>query len=126
MNLFPLPLDLRALPVGKDGKRLWQLLGPFDAVTSLGILRTPEGFITDLASTPRALWAAFSPFDDYLECCIPHDWGYSPLNTQFTRRQIDDMMLELMYNSGVSAERRHAVHTAVRRFGWRHYQGFKP
>jgi hypothetical protein len=126
VEIFPQPLDLRARPVGPDGKRLWEILRPFPAVTSLGIITTPAGFITDLASVPRILWPAYSPFDDYLESAIPHDWGYSPLNDRFTRRQIDDMMLELMFNSGVSARRRHAVHTAVRRFGWRSYKGKLP
>jgi hypothetical protein len=126
MIIFPRPLELRALRVGKDGRRLWELITPFDAVTSLGVITTPAGFVTDLASVPRVLWGAFSPFDDYLEACIPHDWGYSPLNDRFSRRQIDDMMLELMFHSGVSAHRRHAVHTAVRRFGARNYQGKLP
>lgn len=126
MDVFPLPLDLRARRVGQDGKRLWELLGPFDAVTSLGIITVPAGFVTDLASVPRILWPAYSPFDDYLESAIPHDWGYSPLNDRFTRRQIDDMMLELMFNSGVSDHRRNAIYTAVRRFGARNYQGKLP
>ena len=126
MDVFPRPLELRALRVGEDGKRLWELLSPFDAVTSLGIITAPEGFLTDLASVPRLLWASLSPFDDYLESAIPHDWGYSPLNDQFTRRQIDDMMLELMFNSGVSAIRRNAIYTTVRRFGARNYRGKLP
>lgn len=126
MDPFPLPLELRARRVGPDGKRLWELLSPFPAVTSLGIIEAPAGFVTDLASVPRILWPAFSPFDDYLESAIPHDWGYSPLNDRFTRRQIDDMMLELMFNTGVSDHRRNAVYTAVRRFGWRNYQGKLP
>lgn len=125
MDCFPHPLELRALRM-EGGKRLWEVLKPFAAVTSLGTIIVPEGFLTDLASVPRALWAGFSPFDEYLEAAIPHDWGYSPLNTNFTRRQIDDIMLELMFNSGVSWPRRHAVHTAVRRFGARSFQGKLP
>lgn len=126
MDPFPLPLELRARRVGQDGKRLWELIRPFQAVTSLGIIDVPAGFVTDLASVPRILWAAFSPFDDYLESAIPHDWGYSSLNDRFTRRQIDSMMLELMFNSGVSDHRRNAVYAAVRRFGGRNYQGKLP
>ena len=110
----------------EGGRRLFTTLAPFTAITSLGVIKVPAGFDTDLASTPRAMWAAFSPLDEYLECAIPHDWGYSELNTIFTRKQIDDMMLELMFNVGIAWPRRGAVYSAVRNFGGKNFKGSKP
>jgi hypothetical protein len=115
-DIFPDPLRVEMLHMA-SGRRLWKLAHKFRAVTSLGIIDVPEGFITDLASTPRFLWAAASPSDEFLPAAIPHDWCYSPFNHAITRRQADDLMLELMFNLGIPWPRRHAVHSAVRLFG---------
>jgi hypothetical protein len=120
-HIFPDPLRVEMRHMA-NGRRLWQLDHRFRAVTSLGIIEAPAGFITDLASTPRLLWTGFSPSDEYLPAAIPHDWLYSRENHTITRRQADDLMLELMHHLGIPWPRRHAVHTAVRLFGapgWR-------
>lgn len=122
---FPLPLRLEAAGM-HAGRRQWTLAAPFRAVTSLGVLDIPAGFVTDLTSTPRALWAVLAPADEYLEAAIPHDWLYSPANDRFTRAQADALMLELMHNLGVGWLRRGAIFRALRLFGWRYYRGRKP
>jgi Protein of unknown function (DUF1353) len=114
--IFPDPLRVEMLHMA-GGRRLWTLAHRFRAVTSLGVIDVPSGFITDLASTPRFLWAAFSPSDEFLPAAIPHDWLYSPFNRAITRKQADDIMLELMHHLGIPWPRRHAIHSALRLFG---------
>lgn len=124
-SIFPDPLQVEMLHM-QGGRRLWKMHHRFRARTSWGEIEVPEDFITDLASVPRILWVAASPSDEYLPATIPHDFLYSELNTKYTRRESDDIMLELMFNLGVSWPRRHAVHSAVRAGGWRTYKGLKP
>lgn len=120
-KVFPDSLQVAALDM-EDGRRMWRLESLFRGVTSLGVIEVPVGFSTDLASVPRFLWAAFSPADEYLEAAIIHDFLYSEYNDRFTRQQADAVMLELMFNLGVSWPRRHAVHRAVRMFGGRSWK----
>ncbi len=39
-------------------------------------ITVPKGFVTDLASTPRRVWALYPPFGKYLSASIVHDYLY--------------------------------------------------
>ena len=51
-------------------------------ITSSGEITVPEGYITDLASVPRAIWTFISPFD-VARAAVVHDILYEKINTQY-------------------------------------------
>ena len=81
----------------------------------------PEGFKTDLASTPRFLWPIFPPSGRYVVAAIVHDWlyrgGYVP------RAVADGIFLDGMAHAGVKAWKRYVMFLAVRAFGRSSYKG---
>ncbi len=77
MSSFTNREELCPLP---DGRR-WEVLSPFTyEVGALGeggeLITVPAGFITDLASVPRALWIIFPPFGKYTGAATIHDYLY--------------------------------------------------
>lgn len=114
------PLDVRALNDGKD----WELLHEFRYVTKSGIsIYVPAGFITDFASIPRAAWWLIgSPATGlYRKAAVPHDWIYRTADVNITRKEADNILLEIMVLRGVTLWRRRAIYTAVRLFGGSSY-----
>ncbi len=62
-------------------------------------IRVPKGFVTDLASTPRRVWALYPPFGKYLSAAILHDYLYW---TQMCERdQADKIFYQAMKQSHV-------------------------
>jgi hypothetical protein len=61
------------LYVEKIGKRQWRLAKDFSALD----ITVPEGFRTDGASVPRALWWMFDPAGELFEAAVVHDYMYS-------------------------------------------------
>jgi hypothetical protein len=118
MSSFTTPADLRVL----DGYR-WELLSDFSyhvgAYPSVVVIMVPAGFITDLASIPRALWSLLPPHGRYAKAAIIHDWLY------FTgiggRKYADDVFLEAMEVLEVPFWKRKLMYWAVRAFGGEHY-----
>ena len=51
-------------------------------VTDDGKITIPAGYITDLASVPRAAWTFISPFD-VARAAVVHDLLYEYINTQY-------------------------------------------
>jgi hypothetical protein len=51
-------------------------------VTDDGNITVPAGYVTDLASVPRAAWAVISPFD-VARAAVIHDLLYEYINTQY-------------------------------------------
>ncbi len=47
-----------------------------------GTITVPAGYITDLASVPRSIWAVISPFD-VARAAVIHDLLYEYINTQY-------------------------------------------
>lgn len=75
----------------------------------------PEGFKTDLASTPRLLWPIFPPGGPWIRAAILHDYLYSlPSCSRFLA---DALFREAMYDLGVPWWRRVVMYYAVRFFG---------
>ena len=63
--------DIKVLrDVGVDVKRATDI--------SPAVITVPNGFMTDLASTPRALWAFVAPFD-VARAAIVHDLLYKAI-----------------------------------------------
>lgn len=126
MSSFTTPADVRILDSYK-----FQLLADFafytlskNTVVIAGewrgaIVLVPAGFITDLASVPRALWSVFPPHGKYAKAAILHDYLYE--HAINTKRYADNIFLEAMEVLGVPKWRRLAMYWAVRLFGRGNY-----
>ena len=107
--------------------------------TNQYIVTVPKGYITDMASVPRACWAFIAPFD-VARAAVVHDILYEKINTQYkavhesaaaeegpatkkereTYREIaDHVFLEGMNASEppVPSWKKYAAYWAVRVFG---------
>ena len=119
MSSFTTPADLRVL----DGYR-WELLSDFSyhvgAYPSTDIITVPAGFVTDLASIPRAFWSLLPPHGRYAKAAIIHDWLYA--TGIGGREYADDVFLEAMEVLGVSPWKRKTMYWAVRAFGASRYK----
>ena len=74
MSKFTTPAILEML----DDYR-WRLVEPFEFWLTDNpddVIYVPEGYVTDLASVPRLLWALFPPHGRYAKAAIIHDWLY--------------------------------------------------
>ena len=79
-------------------------------------ITVPRGFVTDLASTPRALWSlGLTPQGRYGRAAIVHDYLY--WTQTCTRGQSDSLMLVAMKESGVDNEVADRVYSGVALFG---------
>jgi len=77
----------------------------------------PEGFITDFASTPRLLYSIFPPIGIYNKATIIHDFLYSSLSTNLTRKESDKFFLQSMEVLKVKKWKRNLMYLSVRIFG---------
>ena len=100
-------------PNGRD----WRLLEPL----SFGDLAVPEGFVTDFASIPRALWAIYPPNGKWAPAAVLHDFLYRT-GTR-TRAEADALFLAGMAVLRVPVARRFVMYLAVRCFGWSSWRG---
>lgn len=98
-------------------------------VTSTGKITVPLGYVTDMASVPRACWAFIAPFD-VARPAVVHDILYERINAvrfhvtnkQFKvlRKLADDVFLEAMdaTDPKVASWKKYSAYYAVRMFGW--------
>jgi hypothetical protein len=114
MSSFTTPADLRLI-----GNKKWELLTDFSyhvgGYPSVDVITVPAGFVTDLASVPRALWSIFPPHGRYAKAAIIHDYLY-----EFaigSKEYADNVFLEAMEVLGVPAYKRKMMFWAVRLFG---------
>src|SRR4051812_29221534 len=56
--------------------------------TSNFVVVVPAGFVTDFASTPRAIWAVLPPVGNYQLAAVVHDFLY--WDQRCTREQADN------------------------------------
>ena len=75
----------------------------------------PKWFDTDFWSIPRLLRMFFNP-TRYISYIL-HDRGYSKLNTKYTRKEIDLMLLEALHIEWASFIERTCVYIGLR-IGW--------
>lgn len=99
----------------REGRQCCRLLRDW---TIRGIT-IPAGFVTDWASVPWWLDGFVPSFGPYAPATIPHDYLYSvggvlPCGDAFTRKQVDDLFLDLLKELGVSWAKRSAMYRAVR------------
>jgi hypothetical protein len=126
MKAFPDTIQLE--DVGMSGEsRIFRTLTRFRFFSEKhGLIEVPAGTRTDGASIPRVFWSILSPFGNYFQAALPHDYLYSPENTQLSRKAADEILLEGMVVLGVNPIRRFAIYRAVRMFGWRSFRGTPP
>ncbi|MAP94691.1 MAG: hypothetical protein CMK07_07040 [Ponticaulis sp.] len=72
-----------------------------------------KGYKTDFASLPSAARLFFSPFADYAEAAIIHDWLYA-IGRPGAKREADLIFLRAMLDDGVSPVVARYFYTAVR------------
>lgn len=92
--------------------------GPAIMLTPITIdgVTIPAGEPTDLASTPRILWAIFPPWGPYLMAALAHDYHYR--HQDVSRKEADQRFLRIMRWYNVGIVRRSLMYWAVRLFGW--------
>src|SRR5262245_47763532 len=81
----------------------------------------PAGFVTDFASTPRAIWAVLPPTGRYQLAAVVHDFLY--WDQGCTRQQADDLLRVAMAESNVKPVERDIIWQAVRKFGGAAWDG---
>ena len=97
--------------------QLWELVGDLRYTNGTLFVIAKSGLKTDGASVPRVFWRAIgSPFvGDYVCSAIIHDALY--MSEAMTRKDADDLFLEMMKVEGVSYWKRYAMYWAVRAGG---------
>ena len=79
------------------------------------VIVVPTGFVTDFASTPRALWSVIPPTGRYQLAAVVHDFLY--WDQGCTREQADAIFRVAMAESNVKPFERDLMWDAVRNFG---------
>ena len=85
------------------------------------VIVVPAGFVTDFASTPRAIWAVLPPTGQYQLAAVVHDFLY--WDQGCTREQADGLLRVAMFESRVKPLERDLMWQAVRRFGGTAWEG---
>ena len=92
-------------------------------------LIVPKGYITDMASVPRAAWAFIAPFD-VARAAICHDIMYEKLNAVRKKVKAKEFkamraIADTVFMNGMNASeppvrawKKFAAYWAVRMFGW--------
>lgn len=126
-NSKKFPDQLKLSDAGMRGNsRCFKLSRRFRYRSSKGLIEVPKNFITDGASIPQVFWSIFSPFGKYFAAAVIHDYLYSVVSTyNFTRREIDLIFKEAMFNDGVDWATREIVYRAVQCFGWAAFKRVK-
>ena len=123
MNPFPAPIHFDNHGM-VEGKRTIILTEDFYAITSLGIIKSCKGAISDGCSVPRICHSIVGhPFDSFLEATVIHDELYSPRNTEYSRAEADLILKELMWNCGEPLWKLVSFYSALRLFGGKNFKG---
>ena len=93
----------------------------------------PAGFETDYASIPRILWPILSPWGNYREAAVVHDYLYQNIGkiktpTSFVcynRKACDKIFLLAMLLSNVSTIKAKTLYHGVRLGGWKTWNNYK-
>lgn len=75
----------------------------------------PEGFVTDLASIPRAFWSIRRPEGRHAFAAVVHDFLYWTQTK--TRVEADNIFKQAMLDSRVGTLEAESLYQAVRQFG---------
>lgn len=74
----------------------------------------PRGFVTDLASIPRAFWIALPPCDQYTPATVLHDYLYWVQDPDCDRECADKVLLLAMEEADVDWVTRKSIYAGVR------------
>lgn len=93
---------------------------------SVGIVRVPKGFESDLASVPRLLWPLIGSHELSIVAPVVHDYLYRSRGQYWAvdrkhymnRADADRVFLRLMELEGVKTWRARGAWLAVRLFAW--------
>ena len=107
-----------------DGPK-WELVREVTYRTEAGELSTVrEGFHFDFASVPRALWWLYPPTgtkgNPYGIAALVHDWlltHHKIGGRAITRKEADDIFLEIMLYTGCRKSLAYTMYSAVRAHG---------
>lgn len=124
--------DENGLPVvvltRSDAEKMWVLFRECSYKTGDHTLTAPAEYRTDLASIPRVFWSLLAPEELSLAAPLFHDLVYRsagelpagridpPDGRIFTRREADDLFLEIMKKAKIARWKRTAAYLAVRGF----------
>ena len=89
-------------------------------------ITVPKGFVTDLASVPRALWAFIAPFD-VARAAIVHDLLYKTIR-QYRWKMKDKEDQELVKKAKIASDKVFllGMHDAEPKIpGWKSYSSWK-
>jgi len=117
------PLLLQPIWVKKSKNkrhRQYVIKGEYVYKTFYGNFTIPNGFVTDLASTPRFIWALFPPDGEYLEAAVLHDYLYK--THKVSKKYADNIFFNEMKRLGVGYFTRQIVYNAVKLFGGKAYK----
>lgn len=122
MSAFTEPLEITPNPDGKTWTVERDLVYHVGAEDSAETITVPAGFVTDLASVPRALWSIFAPFGRYTQAAVIHDYlyvvgGVVPGGAVYTKDQADRIFEQASKNLGVGQPARWLMYQAVHHFG---------
>ena len=96
-----------------DGPRHWVLLEDYTYVGCRETFTVPAGFRTDLATTPRLLWAIFPPFGTYSEAAVLHDWMLTDWRERISPYDAHRIFRRKMLEDGVRPWIARAFYAAV-------------
>ena len=105
----------------------WELFSAliYDSAVLGFTVVVPEGFQTDLASIPRALWSLLPPVGAYDAAAVVHDLLYQRRTAGVDRGLADAVLNEAMGVLGVGTWTRRAIYWGVRLGGlvpWNRYR----
>lgn len=133
-----LPIMKPLEKTNSNGLAVWQLhesmtISWYDSSRKKYTLRIPNEFVTDFASTPKWIHWWLPPWNPkYTPACLPHDLGYerngkltlwvedsrtglrTPLQTNWSRLAIDQLMLAGMRSRDVGEFTCQTIYRSVR------------
>ncbi|PAF41366.1 DUF1353 domain-containing protein [Helicobacter sp. 11S02596-1] len=82
----------------------------------------PAGYVSDGATIPKIFWWLLSPFENYLKCCILHDYLCDLFALGLIHRKTcDDIFLESMAAIGIKKSTRYILYFFVRAYALARY-----
>jgi len=102
----------------KIGSNLWRIEKDLTYANKVISITAKSGLKTDFASIPRLAWTLIgSPaMGRYTASSVIHDVLY--MTESLSRKECDDLFLEMLEVDGVKWWRRYAMYYAVRIGGW--------
>ena len=119
MSSFTDPLNVEIQANGVCGRLLTEFEYHVGCETSPDIIKVPEGFVTDFASTPWGTWNIFPKLGRYSKAAVVHDYLYQ--SKLRSRAMADLIFKEAMGVLCVPAWQSTLMWLAVRLCGWLGY-----